>query len=349
MSLGERLRATIAESGPLRLDAYMAACLGAYYGKADPLGAAGDFTTAPEISQMFGEMVGGWLAHAWDAAGRPAPFVLAELGPGRGTLMADILRVAARLDGFAAAAWLWLVETSPALRARQAEALAAWQPSWAGRVEELPAGPLFLVANEFLDALPIRQFQRVDALWRERLVTVADGAFAFAWGAGRADAELDTRFGAVADGTIVEFSPLAEAVAAHVGGRIAAAGGAALFIDYGAWDGTGDSLQAVRRHARADPLDAPGHADLTAHVNFRAIARAARPAVAHGDVGQGEFLERLGITDRARTLARGRPEAAVNAIAAAHRRLTHPDRMGQLFRVLSLLPETAPTPPGFAP
>jgi NADH dehydrogenase [ubiquinone] 1 alpha subcomplex assembly factor 7 len=344
-----RIAADIGARGPMPLDVFMAACVAAYYGSRDPLGSAGDFTTAPEISQMFGEMIGAWLAHAWDAAGRPTPFVLAELGPGRGTLMADILRVSARVPGFNGAARLCLLETSPALRLRQAATLAPYGPAWIDRVEDLPPGPVFLVANEFLDALPIRQFQRVDAYWRERRVGLTDGRLVFVWGPPRPDQGLDGRFPHVADGTVAEVSPAAEAVAAHIGARIAECGGAALLIDYGARDGTGDTLQALRRHAPVDPLDGLGTADLTAHVNFAAIAAAARPAVAYGDVGQGAFLERLGITERARALAGGRTEAEVAAIVAAHRRLTHPDEMGHLFRVLSLLPETAPKPPGFDP
>lgn len=348
MTLEADLRARIARDGPIPLDLYMAACLGRYYASRDPLGTAGDFTTAPEISQMFGEMIGGWLAHAWLSAGQPAPFVLAELGPGRGTLMADALRVAVRLPGFAAAARLWLVETSPALRARQAATLAAQAPKWAERIEDLPAGPLLLVANEFFDALPVRQFQRTDTLWREARIGVGGDRLMRLWGAARGDAGLDARFPGVRDGAIVEVSPQAEAIAACLGARIARDGGAALVIDYGAWDGTGDTLQALRGHRAADPFAAPGEADLTAHVNFRALAAAARPAVAHGDVGQGAFLERLGITERARALARGRAEPDVAAIAGAHRRLTHAGEMGHLFRVLALLPEDSPTPPGFA-
>lgn len=348
MTLEDRLRDHIKAHGPMRLDVWMGTCLGAYYGSADPLGEAGDFTTAPEISQMFGEMLGGWLAHVWTAAGRPAPFVLAELGPGRGTLMSDMLRVAGRLPDLGSAARLWLVETSPALRARQAETLAVYRPSWASRVEELPEGPLFVVANEFFDALPIRQFQHMDALWRERFVGLKDAKLAFVWGRPRADAGLDARFPNAPDGSVAEVSEASEGIAARIGRRIAGNGGAALFIDYGAWHGTGDTLQALRRHGAVDPLDQAGQADLTAHVNFRAIAHAARPARAYGEVAQGLFLERLGITERARMLARGRTGPEVEAVAAAHRRLTHPEEMGHLFRVLALLPETAETPPGFA-
>jgi SAM-dependent MidA family methyltransferase len=343
------IREKIASAGPMRLDEFMALCLGhpehGYYATRDPLGAAGDFVTAPEISQMFGELLGAWMAEAWVAQGRASPFVLVELGPGRGTLMRDALRVAGRVEGFAEAAQLWLVETSPVLRRSQADVLADAAPRWAAGVAELPPGPLIAVANEFFDALPIRQFQRVDALWRERSVGQAGGGLAFLWGAPRPDPHLDARFSEAADGAVVEVSPGAEAIASALGARIAAAGGAALVIDYGNWDGTGNTLQAVAGHARADPLQSPGCADLTAHVRFRALAEAGRPARAYGPMAQGVFLERLGVTARARALAKGRePE-----VAAAHRRLTHPGEMGNLFQVLALLPESAPVPPGFDP
>lgn len=326
---------------PLRLDVWMGACLAHYYATRDPLGAAGDFTTAPEVSQMFGELVGLWLAQAWADQGRGA-FILAELGPGRGTLMRDALRAAARQPGFREAADLWLVETSPALRATQSAALSGAR--WADRIEDLPDGAVFLVANEFLDALPIRQFQRTDAFWRERHV----GADGFLWSPPRPDAALDARFPDLGDGAMAEISPQAEATAAALGARIAARGGAALLVDYGGWDGHGDTLQALRGHVPVDPLADPGEADLTAHVRFRPLAEAARPAVAFGPAGQGAFLERLGITARANALARGRAPAEVEAIVAAHRRLTHPEEMGSLFQVMALLPAGAPPPPGFA-
>jgi SAM-dependent MidA family methyltransferase len=338
-SFAAELRHRLAK-GPLRLDAWMAACNAHYYATRDPLGAAGDFTTAPEISQMFGELIGLWLAQTWADQGQP-PFVLAELGPGRGTLMRDALRAAARQPGFAAAARLWLVETSPVLSAAQASLLP--EARWAARVDDLPGGPLFLVANEFFDALPIRQFQRIDSLWREREV----GLDGFRWAAPRPEHALDARFPALPDGGIAEISPEAEATAAYLGGRIARAGGAALVVDYGAWDGSGDTIQATAGHAFVDPLARPGEADLTAHVRFRALAEAARPARSFGPAGQGAFLERLGITLRAQALARGRPAAAQAAIAAAHRRLTHPDEMGTLFQALAFLPEDTPAPPGF--
>jgi SAM-dependent MidA family methyltransferase len=350
--LGVLIGGRIAAGGPLRLDAYMALCLGhpehGYYRRGDPFGAAGDFVTAPEVSQMFGELLGAWAAQVWLDQGAPDPFVLAELGPGRGTLMADALRAAGAQPGFRAAARVWLVETSPALRARQAETLAACAPRWADDPADLPEGPLVVFANEFFDALPIRQVQRADALWRERLVGLEGGRLAFAWSPPRPDAGLDARFPLLPDGAVAELNAAAEAIAAGLGVRIEQAGGAALLIDYGAWDGSGDTLQALRGHAPADPLAAPGEADLTAHVRFRDLAEAARPARAHGPVPQGVFLERLGITARARVLA-GAGGGAAEAVAAAHRRLTHPDEMGNLFQVLALTPETAPTPPGFAP
>jgi SAM-dependent MidA family methyltransferase len=350
--LGALIVAQIAAEGPLHLDAYMALCLGhsehGYYRRRDPLGPGGDFVTAPEVSQMFGELLGAWAAQVWRDQGAPDPFVLAELGPGRGTLMADALRAAGALPGFRAAARLWLVETSRSLRARQAQALLAAAPRWADDPADLPEGPLVVFANEFFDALPVRQVQRADTLWRERLVGLDAGRLAFAWGRPRPDAGLDARFPLLLDGAVAELNPAAEAIAAGLGARIARQGGAALVIDYGAWDGRGDTLQALRHHAPADPLAAPGETDLTAHVRFRDLAEAARPARAHGPVPQGVFLERLGITARARVLA-GAGGAAAEAVAAAHRRLTHPDEMGNLFQVLALTPETAPTPPGFAP
>ncbi|MFQ8431434.1 class I SAM-dependent methyltransferase [Amaricoccus sp. W119] len=362
--LGEVIERLIAEHGPMRLDEYMALCLGhpehGYYTRRDPLGAGGDFTTAPEISQMFGELIGAWLAEVWQGRGAPERFVLAELGPGRGTLMRDALRVAARVPGFASAAELWLVETSPALRARQAELLGPFRPNWAGRLDDLPPGPLFLVANEFFDALPARQFRRADMAWCERLVIRAEpSGLAFAWGPPRPEPELARRFPLAPDGAIVEVNAGAEAAAAWIGARIAAEGGAALVIDYGDWDGTGDTLQAVKAHRFVGALEDPGAADLTTHVRFRALGEAAGPAIVAGPVPQGVFLERLGITARANALARGLAPAggpdrggeadAVEAIVRAHRRLTHPDEMGILFRVLGLTSRGSARLPGFDP
>lgn len=344
----------IAASGPMRIDRYMDLCLGhpelGYYQTRDPFGTAGDFVTAPEVSQMFGELIGAWAAVVWSDLGRPTPFILAELGPGRGTLMRDALRVAARAPGFVVAVRPWLVETSPVLRQVQARtlrgSLCAGGPFWAERVEMVPPGPMILLANEFFDALPVRQFQRVDLLWRERQVELRDGALVLGHAAPRPEPWLAARFPDLPDGALVETCPAGEAIAARIGARLTRGGGAALVIDYGAWDGHGDTLQALRRHMPVDILQAPGSADLTTHVRFRALAEAAAPARAWGPVGQGAFLERLGIDLRAATLSEGKDAEAVQAIAAAHRRLTHPDEMGNLFQVMALTSPAATAPPG---
>ncbi len=350
--LGRLIRERIAATGPIGVAEYMALCLGhpvhGYYATRDPFGAAGDFVTAPEIGQLFGEMIGAWLAQVWHDQGRPDPVILAELGPGRGMLMADVLRVTERLLGFAAAARVHLVETSPVLRARQAETLAGWPVAWAERVEALPEGPLLLVANEFFDALPVRQFRRADPGWQERRIVLDGGVLRFDWGPLRVDPGVERRFPLTPDGTIVEICEAGEATAAVLGERIARWGGAALIVDYGEWDGTGDTLQAVVGHAPAEPLAAPGAADLTAHVRFKALAEASglRP---HGPVGQGAFLERLGIGRRVARLGEGSTDAARSRLVAQHRRLTDPAEMGQLFKVMVLTSPDAPPPPGFDP
>ncbi|MGR3363300.1 MAG: class I SAM-dependent methyltransferase [Maritimibacter harenae] len=349
MSLDDKLRARIAQSGPMSVADYMAECLldpeHGYYTTRDPLGAAGDFTTAPEISQMFGEPVGLCLAQGWMDQGAPEAIVLAELGPGRGTLMADILRATRSVPGFHDAARVALVEASPTLRDRQQATLAGYGVTWADRVEDLPPGPLFLVANEFFDALPVRQFQRDGATWRERQVGVVDGQLAFGLG-GPTDPAPLSRFDDTAEGDLVELRPAGDAVMAEIDARLSAQGGAALIIDYGDWRSLDDMLQAVAGHERADPLTDPGTADLTAHVDFEALALAA-PRLIHSRLTpQGVFLERLGITARAQALARRLEGDPLANHVAAHRRLTHPDEMGTLFKTLAFVPEGAPMLPG---
>nr|WP_255599374.1 SAM-dependent methyltransferase [Hasllibacter sp. MH4015] len=328
---------------------YMAECLfdprDGYYATRDPLGRGGDFITAPEISQMFGEVIGLWLAQVWMDQGQPDG-VLAELGPGRGTLMADILRATRAVPGFHDAMALHLVEVSPVLRAAQAETLKGHDPSFHDSLADLPEGPLFVVANEFFDALPIRQFQMSEAGdWQERQVGARDGALI--WGLAP-PAPLDVRDG-FKPGMIVETCKPAEAMAEELGRRIASHGGAALIVDYGDAESAGDTFQAMAGHAYADPLANPGQADLTAHVAFGPLARAAAPARASTLVPQGVFLERLGITDRAQVLARGLQGAALDAHIAAHRRLTHPGEMGTLFKVMALSPPDAAPPPALEP
>lgn len=297
----------------------MHACNAHYYATRDPLGVDGDFTTAPEISQMFGEIVGAALADCWIRAGSPPDAIYAELGPGRGTLAADALR-ALGSAGFAGASHL--VETSPALRAAQARAVAG--ACWHDSIGALPDRPLLLVANEFLDALPVRQ--HVGAI--ERRVQEVGGALAFD-----------------RDGAIVETSPARDQAVTQLAGKLAAAGGVALLFDYGhARSAPGDTLQAVRAHRFAPVLERPGEQDLTAHVDFAAVARTALQAGAKVSrlCDQGEWLKRLGIDARAQVLERSDPGAR-----SAIERLTSADQMGSLFKVLALHAPDWPAPAGF--
>jgi NADH dehydrogenase [ubiquinone] 1 alpha subcomplex assembly factor 7 len=357
--LGRLIARRIAFTGPISMADFMSEALGhprfGYYRRAMPLGAAGDFTTAPEISQMFGELLGAWLTERWLAMGRPAPVRLVELGPGRGTLMADALRATRGVPGFSAALDLHLVETSAPLREAQREALAAVAPgvtpTWHERFDEVPAGPLLLVANEFFDALPVRQFHRTSEGWRERMVGLApDGTLRLALAPGLtpfAAALPDAPAGAEA-----EISEAGRALAAAIGARLGRDGGWALIIDYG-YDGNhgrpslGSSLQAVRDHRGAGILERPGETDLSAHVDFAALADAAgRPTF--GPAAQGDFLCRLGITRRAYTLKRQASPEQSRAIDAALARLIAPDQMGTLFRVLAMGDDRSAQPAGFS-
>lgn len=345
----------IAVSGPLTMADYMAECLmhpeHGYYTTRTVFGTAGDFTTAPEISQMFGEMVGLALAQSWLDQGAPPAVVLAELGPGRGTLMADIWRATRGVPGFHAAAQVHLVERSARLRAVQARALAGLPVCWHHHVAELPEAPLLLVANEFFDALPVRQFERRGEGWAERVVGVRDGRLAPGLAPPAPFATLAHRLRDTTDGDIVELCPGAAPIVAELARRIAARGGAALIIDYGDWRSRGDTIQALRRHAPEGILANPGAADITAHVDFEALALAARTAAPQigqcGPVGQGQWLESLGITARAQALARQLDGDALEQHVAAHRRLTHPQEMGTLFKVFALHPE-GHAPAGFS-
>ncbi|NAZ37447.1 class I SAM-dependent methyltransferase [Rubellimicrobium sp. CFH 75288] len=346
------LAARIRAEGPLTVADFMAECLlhpaHGYYTTRDPLGARGDFTTAPEISQIFGELLALALAQAWLDQGAPRPVLLAELGPGRGTLMADALRALAVVPALRDAVRVHLVEASPALRAEQARRLPG--ATWHDRLDTLPEGPLLLLANEFLDALPVRQFLRQGPLWAERVVGL-DPAGRLAWGLRRPlpVPALDHRLADTRDGDMVETRPALAPLVGEIGRRIAAHGGAAILVDYGGWRLTGDTLQALRAHAPADPLAHPGEADLTAHVDFDAVARAAPPARATAMVEQGTLLARLGLGARAEALARGLSGPALAAHRAAVARLADPAAMGSLFKAIALHPPDAPPPPGFAP
>ncbi|WP_448188965.1 class I SAM-dependent methyltransferase [Azospirillum sp. sgz301742] len=359
-TLAQTLARRIVLEGPMTVGTFMAEALGhprfGYYMKQDPFGAAGDFVTAPEVSQMFGELIGLWCADAWQRLGMPATIHLIELGPGRGTLMADALRAASILQPFRAAVQVHLVETSPALRERQRATLAPLtRPVWHDRLDDVPDGPSLIIANEFFDALPIRQVQRTVHGWSERLIDLDPDApddsprFRFVLELGRSPGRTlvpeSLRDSPV--GSIVEVSPASQSVARLLGARLAAHGGAALVIDYGYADGpsVGDTLQALRSHAFAPVLEAPGDADLTAHVDFATLAAAARDgcAEAYGPIPQGELLLRLGIVQRAQVLKRTATPKQAADIDAALERLIGGDGMGTLFKALAL------SSPGFGP
>lgn len=356
--LERHLRRRIALEGPLTLADYMADALGhpehGYYITRDPFGRTGDFTTAPEISQMFGELIGLWCADLWSRMGEPERVLLVELGPGRGTLMADLMRAARGVPGFAQAAHVHLVEMSPVLRRAQAETLAQLSrpPAWLDGLAALPDdAPILLVANEFFDALPIRQFQRTRPGWRERLVALdheTEGLTPIlAPGPSPAEALIDPtlRRNAPVE-AVVELAPAAWSVAGLLGQRLADQGGAALIVDYGyAGPAVGDTLQAVKAHQPCPILETPGEADLTAHVDFTALAAAAAGPGRRAAplTPQGDFLRALGMEMRAEALIRGARNAAVSKdIAAARDRLIGPDAMGTLFKVLGLCADGMP-------
>ena len=357
--LADALRRRIARTGPVSVADFMAEALGhpdhGYYMTRDPLGAAGDFITAPEVSQMFGELIGLWCADIWRTALAPRPARLVELGPGRGTLMADALRAARMMPGFADALTVHLVETSPALQAMQRNALSGYAVQWHRSLAEVPDGPLLLVANEFFDALPVRQFALTQDGWRERMVALdaAGGGFRFALAPEivAADTVIPQEIRALAQpGDNAETCPAGVALAEDIGRRVVTHDGAALIVDYGhAASAPGETLQAVRAHERHHPLDAPGEADVTAHVDFAALSRAAARAGAatHGPVPQGLFLARLGIAERAERLRRSAtPDQARDLEAACHR-LIAAEEMGTLFKALAITPPAMPAPPGF--
>lgn len=335
----------IAAEGPIPLARFMGLANAHYYATRDPFGAGGDFITAPEVSQMFGELVGLCLADLWQRAGEPQ-VAYVELGPGRGTLAVDALRAMATAG---LAPPVHFVETSPRLRAEQAERMP--DATWHETIETLPTDrPLLVVANEFFDALPIRQLIATVSGWREQMVTGDIEAFQLTPGTKLMDSLIPRHLLDADPGSIVEQNPAAYALAEALARRIAKQGGALLIADYG-HDGSrhGDTLQAVHAHAYADPLAKPGESDLTAHVDFLALEAAgvAGGARVLGPVEQGQWLIALGISDRAAALARKAP-ARADEIAAAYRRLTHADEMGQLFKLLTMAAPDWPDAAGFA-
>ena len=346
-SLKQRIAAMIGQTGPMPLADYMQLSLfdarQGYYPNRQAIGADGDFITAPEISQMFGELVGIWCAAIWQAMGRPDPFLLAEAGPGRGTAMADMLRAASSVPGFTEAARVRLIEASPAMIERQRVALAGYAADmdWLPDLDSLPDGPLILIANEFLDCLPMRQFIKRGDAWLERCIGTDDaGNLIDMLGAGLLDpAHLPPDASAQNDGAAFEMSPAREAWLETLALRLAEQGGAALIIDYGHdRSGFGDTFQAMRGHAPADPLAAPGTVDLTSHVDFAALTRTARGtgATVSPCSTQGAFLLAMGLLERAGRLGANRPASEQERISGEVERLAGPDAMGTLFKVLAL-------------
>ena len=339
--LVDRLQAQILLEGPMTVAQYMTACLhdpeDGYYATRPRLGVEGDFVTAPLVSQMFGELIGLWCAETWSRMGRPTRVILAEAGPGDGTLMSDALRALKLAPAFLAAAELWLVEPSAPLRARQAEALASAAPAltWTDSLAGLPDdAPLILIANEVLDCLPARQFVRAELGWAERMVGLGDhGELAF----GLVRRPLDQALPEAELGAMVEVSAAQESFAAELAGRVARRGGAALLIDYGrAEPGFGDTLQALKGHEKLPPLATPGEADLTVHADFPAVLAAARAEGARASLAtQRELLLRLGIAERAGALARARPDQG-DKIFRQLDRLIGEDQMGDLFKAACL-------------
>ena len=360
------LKARIAVDGPVTVEAFMTAALAHYYGTRDPLGRSGDFVTAPEVSQIFGELIALFLLQGWRDQGAPRPVQLVELGPGRGTLMNDIRRTLLKAGrDLAGAAQIHLVEASPALRAKQ-EALLGPELHWHAGFSTIPRGPLLLVANEFFDALPVRQLIRAENSWAERCVGLdAEDRFVFvagqqvppppspphrgeggsAWRCHSEELPSPLGGGDGGGGALFEISPAREALMTQIARRIVREGGIALIIDYGHLaSAPGDTLQAVKSHAYADPLAEPGEADLTAHVDFAALARAAQAegARVHGPVTQGAFLNALGLPLRVEALKKN-----AAGIEDAARRLTSPDQMGTLFKVMAVTPTDSGVLAGF--
>jgi SAM-dependent MidA family methyltransferase len=352
ISLAEQMRQRIASEGPISIHDYMEICLAdpasGYYVARQPIGKAGDFITAPEISQIFGELLGLWAASVWQSMTEPENIILAELGPGRGTLMADALRaikIVPHLHEYISVA---LIETSPMLREAQADTLDNFNVAWFDAIEEVPDAPLILLANEFLDALPIHQYVHRGDGWHERCVRIAHDALAYVEQDEATDLDLPFHPHHAEPGAIFETRPAVTRLIAALAARTKPV--AALFIDYGhAHSGFGDTLQAVRGHQFANPLEAPGEADLSAHVDFADLARKAEASglKSLGPISQGEFLLGLGLETRRDALLQRANSEQRQAIISGADRLTDASVMGELFKVLAITSKIVPPPPPF--
>jgi len=335
-SLKDIIKNKILEDGPMTVGQFMGLALGhpeyGYYMKADPLGRGGDFTTAPEVSQLFGEMIGVWVADVWIQMGRPKEFILLECGPGRGTLMADMLRATKKVEGFHGALRVHLLEMSPALKEKQAETLSAYNPQWHEVLSDVPEGcPVIVIGNEFLDALPFQQFVKVDEGEVERMIALDGDEFIFV----------------PAEGEIFEASVERDKFVRDVCRRLKNQGGAALFVDYGHMkSAAGDTFQAVKSHEYVDVLSDIGMADLTSHVDFEALGKAGDTVVC-GPVTQGAFLSALGIEMRAAMLKQKASEQQAETIEKGLHRLIVSDQMGTLFKVIGFTDGRSVNPAGF--
>jgi NADH dehydrogenase [ubiquinone] 1 alpha subcomplex assembly factor 7 len=348
--LAQLIADRIRQEGPMSIADYVGMALGHpehgyYISQENIIGAKGDFTTAPEISQMFGEMIGLWLVDAWLQSGKPENIKLIELGPGKGTLAADVLRTVSAWPEFKATMTLHLVETSPRLRQKQFEVLKAWQPTWYDRLEEIPVGPCFIISNEFFDALPVHQLEKTAHGWEERRIGWNEERQEFFFTTAPLSFDVTPLmpgdFLNAAEGSVFETSPVELSVLEEMCRRIAEYGGAGLIVDYGhVAPGLGDTLQAVSKHKYSNVLENPGLKDLTAHVDFGMFKMVAEQAVrVHGPVEQGEFLKSLGIIQRAETLCARATKNQRKDIDAALHRLTAPTAMGGLFKVMGLTPK----------
>ncbi len=353
MTLDKHIKEAIFENGPMNIAEYMVLALTqpeyGYYMRKDPFGVQGDFTTAPEISQIFGELIGAWLVTQWVMMGKPADCALAEIGPGRGTLMADILRATSKVKGFHDAISVHLMELSPTLRQKQWTTLAGKHPNitWHMGFAEIPAKPLLLVCNEFFDALPIRQYLHEADGWKERKISLdKKGNLEFVFEATEPPEALETE---PVSEELYEYCEAARAMSFVIANRISMYGGSALIIDYGYDHGNGDTLQAVRNHRHHEVLEEPGTADLTAHVDFGVITHVAAigGCTVYGPVGQGFFLNRLGALERTAVLCEKATEKQKEALTSGIMRLTNADQMGTLFKALCIVNPAMPKPEGF--
>jgi NADH dehydrogenase [ubiquinone] 1 alpha subcomplex assembly factor 7 len=357
--IAARIADQIRNGGPISVAAFMTQAMfdprDGYYATKNPIGAGEDFVTAPAVSQMFGELIGLWCAQVWMDMGKPVPFHLVELGPGTGQMMSDIVRAGRAVPGFLDAARITLIEASAALKMVQGRTLTPMgiEAVWMNRIEEVPGGPAVFIGNEFLDCLAVRQAVKQDGHWHERMVGLDDGgAFTFVMGPqlGQEADLVPDRLRDAPDGTLVELRPGDRQVVEVLSRRFAEYPGRALFIDYGpAQSEAGDTFQAIRDHQKADPLDAPGTADLTARVDFEQLGKSARESGLQtaGPVEQGDWLKALGLEMRAAALMRSSPEKK-SVIARQVMRLTEPDQMGSLFKVMTFSAPGLPKAPGFA-